>query len=224
MARPRKHPPQRSESERVSAWRKRLMQDQHYKSISFLASPDEYALIESARARYGLSTKDLMLYPLAHRPWPILESAEGPIEDDFLPETRVADPAIALEAARARGELFQLSGQQPYVLAALYLNLSLLPNLFPFDLSLIRDFTSLREALQYVCLRQDRFAPAQQIVLLTRASAEELGHAPPQPDWYALRLRLNEVYPQLPERKTADDQTDYRAELTRMRAEYADEL
>lgn len=223
MARPRKHPTKptpESESRRVAAYRKRLMQEEHFRSVSFLASPEEFSRIEAARERTGLSTKELML---ARLDWLMSEAAETP-EDDL--ELLIADDdqaAPALNPARellARGELFDLPGRQDYVLLSLYLNLERLPGLFPFDTELIRDFGTYREALQYDCLRRDRLPPAHELLLLGRLGADELSGVAGE-HLYRVRLRLRGVYPQIAEYA---DGKDYQQVFQTMRAEYADEL
>lgn len=221
----RKSRQRRSESQRVAAHRRRLMQEQHYRSVSFLAHPDEFALIESARSRSGLSTKDLMLFYLSGRyltePLPnlLLTPAEAEIWEE--PAEQEIPLEARLEAQRLRGELFRYEGRQAFVLISLYLQLERLPGLFPFEVTLIRDFAEVREALQYYLLRAAQLPPARQFLLLQRATEAELGGAVTPNPWYRVRLRLNQIYPQIAE---SPGESDFAAEYARMQAEYAEEI
>ncbi|PKL76557.1 MAG: hypothetical protein CVV27_09680 [Candidatus Melainabacteria bacterium HGW-Melainabacteria-1] len=228
MARPRKHQPPLNESQRVSAWRKRLMQEDHYRSISFLASAEEHQLIDAARTRYGLSTKELMLYPLTGRalPEPEADDSEQAEPDQLTPATPDPDLArLQLETRRSHGELFHFESRQDFILLSVYLKLEMLPSYFPFEQEVLRDFASSREAMMYYLLRRERIAPARQVLLLQRARPEELGlgaaDAATDSPWYCLRLRLNQIYPQLPEQPLPDQ--DLGAEFARVATEYADE-
>lgn len=239
MPRPRKHHPPRTESQRVAAHRRKLMQERHYRSVSFLASPGEFSLIEQTRARSGLTTKELMLFYLSGRylsePLPNLlpeagdaderaESgadaigAEDVEEDD---ESGRRRREAGLEARRMRGDLLYGPERQDFVLASLYFDFALLPGFFPFEIELIRDFGSYREALQYYLLRRDRLPPARQLLLLQRATADELGWEPEANSWYRVRLRLNQIYPQIPEWPLAEP--NLAAAYAEMQAEYAEE-
>ncbi|HEY9842965.1 MAG: hypothetical protein ACAI44_36670 [Candidatus Sericytochromatia bacterium] len=234
MARPRKHNPPQPESQRVAAWRKRQMQEKQYRNVSFLASPEEYDLIEASRSRYGLTTKELMLYYLSGRYLseslePEGDQGENELRDESQDEPESTGPNQTkrkqrdLEDQRQHGTIFNFPHRQEYLLVSFYLNLDLLPGLFPFEIEPIRDFASYREALQYYLLRRDRLPPARQLVLMRRAGAAEIGWEPPEDGWYHIRLRLNQIYPQLAEQRFDSDPTDYRAEYEQMAAEYADE-
>lgn len=226
MARPRKRPSRttpKSESQRVAAYRKRLMQASHYRNVSFLASPEEFSRIDLARERTGLSTKELMLAQLEQLEGNTLGSSaqeEYGAEDDVsLTELEAPQPEDPSIAQLKRGELFRLPGHQNWVLMTLYLNLERLPGLFPFDADVIRDFEHYREALQYYCLRHDRLPPAHQVLLLGRISPAEIPGLGVESD-YRVRLRLNQIYPQIAEHS---DGTDYRSVYNQMLAEYANE-
>lgn len=238
MPRPRKHHPPRNESQRVAAHRRKLMQEQHYRSVSFLASPGEFSLIEQTRERSGLTTKELMLFYLSGRylsaPLPNLLPTDSADESEASDgealggEDLEADEAFRqrrlearLEERRSRGDLFYGPDRQDFVLASLYFDFALLPGWFPFEIELIRDFGSYREALQYYLLRLDRLPPARQLLLLQRATADELGWEPEVNPWYRVRLRLNQIYPQIPAWPLAEP--NLAAAYADMQAEYAED-
>ncbi len=226
MSRPRKRPSQstsQSESQRVAAYRKRLMQESHYRNVSFLASPEEFSRIDLARERTGLSTKELMLAQLEQLEGNTQGSSAqedyGAEDEVYLTELKAHQPQDPSIAQLKRGELFRLPGHQNWVLLTLYLNLERLPGLFPFDTDVIRDFEHYREALQYYCLRHDRLPPAHQVLLLGHISPDEIPGLAVESD-YRVRLRLNQIYPQIPEHS---DGTDYQSVYSQMLAEYANE-
>lgn len=166
--------------------------------ISLRLTEAEYTEVNDWRQQLGLSNKALLLHSLR------LAAEHGLLELEQ-DSAKMAAPSMQLPpeqeaqlaAAQQRGELFAFADKQDYLLLAVELDQTALPDWQPLRLTPLKDYPTAEAALWDYCQHGAGHAELAQIVLLHRASADTLGLVPAPNPWYYPAHILLELYPRI---------------------------
>lgn len=186
--RPRKHYPPLPDKERVTQHRQQL-KAQGYRNLSFMVSPEEYQVIEKARAKLGLTTKELLMYYLL-RQNSYDEQADVYIEIIESEEERIYS---YLDIDLRRGRLFDFPNKKDFLIVSYSLNQAEFPSWFPYKPRYIRGFHTAEEAFEYYLKKRDKLPKSEQIVLMARVSKDEQRREGP-PSLYVIAVRFNRLF------------------------------
>lgn len=193
----------RKESSRVSAHRK-LKQEQGFRNISFLVSPEEYQLIEAKRAKYGLSTRELLVYYASgqyERDRQKYETFEPEIPSDLPPEEF---HERSMQQEERLGHAFRFDPDcRDFLIASLKVNTGKMPDHQFLDVEALVDFETLEEAFRFI--DAGRLGPRKrdQLTLFSRARLDEFD-ADVAPHWYIPILHLNRAIPNVSMSRSVD--------------------
>ncbi|PIW18040.1 hypothetical protein COW36_06455 [bacterium (Candidatus Blackallbacteria) CG17_big_fil_post_rev_8_21_14_2_50_48_46] len=168
------------------------------RTISFKLSKAEYASYLQVKETTALSDKALFLQALNLDPSPPpIETAKP---EPVLPpqETTTFSPADHhMQSALDRGEIFYLENKLEFILLGIELDPDLLPEWQPLRLNILKDFKTAEKALDYYCKNSSKISKTQQIVLLRKAEAQELGFETHSQHWYTPAHIVFEIYPRI---------------------------
>ncbi|PIQ28048.1 hypothetical protein COW36_06885 [bacterium (Candidatus Blackallbacteria) CG17_big_fil_post_rev_8_21_14_2_50_48_46] len=167
------------------------------RTITFKLSKAEYAEYLKVKPFIKESDKELFLQALKSNqsPLPLEQNLENEAPPPLETRSNSNDPRI--RSALERGEIFYLENKLEFVLLGIELDPEQLPEWQPVRLNLLKDFKTAEKALDYYCKNSSKIAKTQQIVLLRKAEAQELGFETQSRHWYTPAHIIFEIYPRI---------------------------
>lgn len=186
--RPRKHYPPLPDKERVAHHRQQL-KEQGHRNISFMVNPEEYKVIEKARAKLGLTSKELLMYYL------LRQNIYDEKSDVYIEQIQIEEERkySYLDIDLRRGYLFDFPNKKDFLIVSYALNQADFPSWFPYKPRYIRGFHTAEEAFQYYLRKRDKLPKSEQIVLMARAHEYEQRPEGP-PSLYVIAVRFNRLF------------------------------